>query len=596
MQKQKKYKNILRDFIYSVRIPFQASRKYFLCKATTTVILAALAFFVLILWRDTLNLVTDAATGTSVPFSKIAVLLALYFLCYMAQKFIGVADELIQYKYNDAVEVYLDNMMVQKISGIDLAFFDDSELGDQVAHSWTILSSVQMTAWKMFTLLDCVIKMATSFALLCSLSIWLALLVVLLSVPALALSHRTSRLQYEYQMDSAKKYRRMDYNKELFYREYAADMRLYGLASKFMDNYKELWSQWYHNRKRVSLKTCVINFGSILLLSVGDVAMYVDLVGRLFKRVIGIGDISYFTSLLSNFRSNVSTFLFVMVEIMQGFQELHRVQELMEMEPLMEHGGTYPLDEIKEICFEQVGFTYPRQKEPVLNDCSFTITKGETVGLVGLNGAGKTTIVKLLLRFYDVTQGKITINGMDIRDYELTSLRRAFGVLFQDFVRYSMTAKENISLSDLEHCEDIRRINTISHQSGVSEFALEWEHGLDTPLTRRFDNTGIELSGGQWQKISLARTLFRSCDFIVLDEPSASLDPESEYRIFEQFKQLSEGKTALLISHRLSNIMLCSHIVVLDGGHVSQQGTHQELMKQGGEYASLFTIQSRKYQ
>lgn len=247
-----------------------------------------------------------------------------------------------------------------------------------------------------------------------------------------------------------------------------------------------------------------------------------------------------------------------------------------------------------KIEFKDVSFRYPSGDHDVLSHCSFTIEQGETVGLVGLNGCGKSTIVKLMCRFYDPSSGEILIDGVSNKEYDIVKLRELFGVLFQDYVRYSFSLRENVALSKLEKKDCDADILRACSQSRI-DFIKDWENGIDENLTRRFDRNGKNLSGGQWQRISLARAFFRDAPIILLDEPSASLDPVAEHQIFEDFSKISESKSAVLISHRLSSITLADKILVLENGHIIEQGSHDDLLRRDGRYAYLFNLQASKY-
>ena len=221
--------------------------------------------------------------------------------------------------------------------------------------------------------------------------------------------------------------------------------------------------------------------------------------------------------------------------------------------------------------------------------------RGQTFGLVGENGSGKSTIVKLLLRLYDIDGGQILLNGIDIKEYNIVEYRSIFSVLFQDYIQYSLTLRENVGLSDYGDMNNDARINDAIDKSELREIVKDWEKGLESPLTRWFDEDGKELSGGQWQRVALARVFFSNRNFIVLDEPSASLDVFAEEKIFNQFNQLSDHRTSLIISHRLSSIVNADIIVVLKDGKIIEQGDHKELLNYDGYYAELFNLQASKY-
>ncbi|HVL06107.1 MAG TPA: ATP-binding cassette domain-containing protein [Acidimicrobiales bacterium] len=243
--------------------------------------------------------------------------------------------------------------------------------------------------------------------------------------------------------------------------------------------------------------------------------------------------------------------------------------------------------------FEEVSFTYPGRNAPALDGVTLRIGAGECVALVGHNGAGKTTLIKLLLRLYDPTAGRIVLDGTDLRLFDPSELRRRVSVIFQDFVRYELTAGENIGLGDLEALGDENRLLQAAARAGAASLVAALPEGLDTALGRQFG--GRELSEGEWQKLALARSLVRDADLLVLDEPTAALDVETEYDLYCRFREITAGRTTVLISHRLSTVRMADRIVFLSGGRVQEEGTHDELLAAEGSYARLFQLQASQH-
>ena len=245
--------------------------------------------------------------------------------------------------------------------------------------------------------------------------------------------------------------------------------------------------------------------------------------------------------------------------------------------------------------FKDVCFSYPGNDRLVLKNVSFVLEPGTTTVLVGLNGAGKTTVIKLLTRLYDPTSGVILLDGVDIRKYDLNQLYEIYGTIFQDFGKYAVSAKENIYYGDINHDAEMDRIISSARRSGASDYIEKLPRQYDTPLMKYFEDDGTELSIGQWQKLSVARAFYSDSDIMILDEPTASLDALAEQHIFQQFEELTQGKTSVFVSHRLSSATTADKIIVLEYGKVVEQGTHRELMKLEGKYFELFSTQAKRY-
>ena len=297
-------------------------------------------------------------------------------------------------------------------------------------------------------------------------------------------------------------------------------------------------------------------------------------------------------------RGLISNVLIQSANVYEESLFLRDLFDFLEMQPRTvspPHARTFPIPVRTGFAFDDVGFRYPDSERWALRGVSFQLGPGERMALVGENGAGKTTLVKLLTRLYDPSEGRILLDGVDLREYDLPAIRRAIGVIFQDFVRYDLVARENIAVGRIEARGEEEQILDAARKSLAADVIGRLESGLDQMLGRRFDG-GADLSGGEWQKIALARAyIMRDAQVLVLDEPTAALDARAEYQVFRRFTELTAGRIAVLISHRFSTVRMADRILVLEGGRVIEDGSHEALVSAGGVYADLFSLQAAGY-
>lgn len=592
----KNIKLFFKNFIFSMKITYQASQLYSVAQILLTAAISVLPFLTIYIWKNIVNLLISSNTTNSVP--KIIVYLCIYIAIYGMTQMLGTLNNYVGYKFNDRVNIYMENVLLDKYKNIDLSFYDSGEMQDRLSHASQIKISMIDLSQTGLLALESAIAFIASFLILCTLSVWYAVFCMLLFIPVLMCKLKNNKITIDYEKETAAINRRSEYFKSLFKsRSNIFEIKIFGLKDHFITKFSDAWSQLYKLRKRKTAISMVLMLvGLFFSICLGQILLYIILIYRLIKRIFRVGDASYFISVFNQFHANAENLVDCLMFIQYSFQNTMIVKEFLETQPDVPKSGTVePVFESK-IAFSNVWFKYPGQEKYILEDCSFTLGKDEIVGLVGENGSGKSTIVKLLLRLYDVTKGEITIDGLNIKDCDIVKYRKLFGILFQDYIKYSMTLRENIVLSDWGKFGDEEKIKYAIIQSKLDKIINGWGKSLETPLTQYFEADGKELSSGQWQRIALARTFFQSRAFNVLDEPSASLDVFAEDEIFKKFKNRAHGKGSLIISHRLSTIANANRVMVLKDGKIIEQGSHAELLKmENGYYADLFKMQAKKY-
>lgn len=402
-------------------------------------------------------------------------------------------------------------------------------------------------------------------------------------------------------------YRKFDYDntKNLRYHSYyrwmltdkvcAMDVRMYNLTEPIKKKYFKYRSEYLKTSNIIHNKEFIANTLTGIFQKIPSIAFTIYIIIAAVNRNITIGEIALYTgmsaSLVGRF-GDIFSSVDMMIFLNDNTKKLFAFYNVFCPDEIK---GTKSIYDFESLEFKNVYFKYPSRDDYVLCGVSFVLKRGERMSIVGINGAGKTTIIKLMMGLYEIESGEILFNDCPIHDYNIKDIRKMFSVLFQEFATYPLTLRENIAMSDIKNSNDDQRILKAMTESGAYDEINKYKQGLDSFMSREFDDTGVELSRGQWQKIALARTYFKDAPIIVFDEPSAALDAESEDRIFNTFDKLSNRKTAVMISHRISSARMSDKIIVLNNGKIEECGTHDSLIAKNGLYAQMFEIQKRRY-
>jgi len=475
----------------------------------------------------------------------------------------------------------------------DATFYDKLERARQQTIGRTILLSQVMSQ------LQDLITMSFLAAGLLVFNPWLILLLVIAILPAFLGESYFNDQTYALSRGQTPQRRELDYLRYIGASdETAKEIKMFSLSGFIIDRFKTLSEKFYIDNKRIAIKRSVWGTLFALIGSLGYYGAYVYIIERTVTGALTIGELTFLAGSFRQLKSLLEGVLTRFTAVSQGAIYLSDFFEFFEIEPKI-HNTTQPRpfpNPIRQgFTFENVGFKYLHSERWANRHLDFTLHPGEKLALVGENGAGKSTLVKLLARLYDPSEGRILLDGFDLREYDLKDLRQHIGIIFQDFLRYQMTFSQNIAAGNIEQKENEAQIKASAKQSLADELAQKLPAGYDQMLGRRFAE-GVELSGGEWQKVAIARAYMRDAQLIILDEPTSALDARAEYQVFQRFTDLMKGKMAVLISHRFSTVRMADRIIVLEKGEIAEIGSHDELIAKEGRYAELFNLQAMGYQ
>jgi ATP-binding cassette subfamily B protein len=534
-------------------------------------------------------------TGELRPlFWLLAVEFGLAILSDLLGRLVGYSDSLLSELFTNATSVRL----MEHAATLDLEDFEDPDLQDKLDRARRQTMGRMSLMGQLFGQMQDAITVV-SFAIgLLVYAPWLILLLAVALIPAFIGESHFNALGYSLNFQWTPERRQLEYVRQTGASvETAKEVKIFNLHRFLVERYRTLAHRFFLANRALARRRA---FWGTVLAALGTLGYYIAYAYIAWRTVRGdfsIGDLTFLAGSFRRLRQLLEGLLVGFSQVAGQALYLDDLFSFFEIEPEI----TSPPDPLpfpspirQGFVFEDVGFRYPGAERWAVRHLDFELRAGEVLALVGENGAGKTTLVKLLARLYDPDEGRILLDGRDLREYDLDQLRANIGVIFQDFVRYHLTAAENIGVGLIEHMDDRARIEYAARRAMADQVVASLPGGYDQVIGRRFKD-GVDLSGGQWQKIAIARAYMRDAQVMILDEPTAALDARSEFEVFQRFKELSDDRTAVLISHRFSSVRMADRILVLADGTVEASGTHEQLMAQGGRYAELFELQAAGY-
>ncbi len=583
----------------TLQLVWDSEKLLFLGNLAAVLIPAVFPFITAYIFKLMIDLVFAAISKGTVDYQRIYLLTgALLLTNYLQRMSFTIQDYFTKILFTKfPITVY--QLVLDRVSSLDLRYFEDSSFHDSLQkvrenYNWRPVQLV----YNLFFLLQSLTQVLIALFMVLRLNIFLAVLIMAVSVPDLINQILFSRFSWNVWSQNTPYRKRFLYLASLLQnRDGIKELKIFQTRPRFLREILETQLKFFRENKQIAIRQFRVNtaFNILDTFVIAGIAIYVIL--EAVRKRLTIGDITFYQSVLSNFNSGIGGLFRNLEAVFDHSLYVKSVFDVLDIESgIKQQPGAIRVDFNKtpRIEFKNVTFAYPGTKQRVLKNFSLTINPGEKVAFVGENGAGKTTIVKLLARFYDVDSGEILIDGINIKELNLESWYRALGVLFQDFIKYEYPVKDNIFFGRVWEKENLEKIIEASKAAGSDQMVRRFEHEYDQMLGRTFEG-GLELSGGQWQKIALARAFFRNAPVLILDEPTASIDAKAESEIFNRVEKLSRNKTVLIISHRFSTVRNADKIYVIENGSIIESGSHRSLMELNGQYATLFKLQAKGY-
>ena len=580
------------------KLVWQTNHWYTILNAILRLLRSALPVAILYVGKLIIDEVVHLNKSNGSNHSFLWKLVAAEFALAIVSDALSRAIALVDSLLGDQFSNYTSVRIMEHAATLDLDQFEDSAFYDKLerARQQTVGRTILLA--QVLTQVQDLITMAFLTVGLMAFNPWLILLLLVAIVPAFLGESYFNDRSYALTRGQTPERRELDYMRYLGASdETAKEVKLFNLSGFLIDRFKVLSNKFYADNKKLSTKRAGWGVFFALLGSAGYYAAYVAMITKTVQGILSIGTLVFLAGSFRQLRSLLENILSRFTSVSQGAIYLRDFFEFFEIEPKIKiHANPVPFpNPIKQgFVFENVGFHYQNSEHWANRHLSFTLKAGEKLALVGENGAGKTTLVKLLARLYDPTEGRILLDGIDLRDYDIMDLRHNIGIIFQDFLRYQMSFAQNIAAGNIEQQYNRPLIEQAAEKSLASLLVKKLPEQYDQALGRRFNN-GVELSGGEWQKVALARAYMKEAQLLILDEPTSALDARAEYEVFQRFAELTKSKSAVLISHRFSTVRMADRILVLDKGQLIEMGSHDELLQQNGRYAELFQLQAKGY-
>lgn len=560
---------------------------------------AVIPFINIYIYKLVIDQVVQMVSGAPFEPAKFYPLIGLRVLTFFAQNAAFQTQSYVERLLWTKVPIHLNQIFFSKVSSLDVHYYENDkfrDLAEKVRESYGVRP--QQLVDNLLYFLQSLLQTTIALVTLARLDWFFIVLIVAVSIPEFVVQSIRSKLAWgiwDAHSPQSKRYRYLTHLLE-GPREFK-EVKLFKLAGTLLKEMKSIQEKFYTENKKVAAKDYQYSLGFGVLSTVVFVGIEVYVILQAIARKVTIGDINFYTGVVSNFQNGLGGLLRTLSRVFENSLYVKNIFEILAAEPIVkqaENPVVASFNKAPKIEFKNVNFAYPGTSKKVFDDFSLIINPGEKVAFVGENGAGKTTLIKLLARFYDPDRGEILINGTSLKEFDVGSWYSHLGVLFQDFNRYEHTIRENIYFGNVDIDMNPDEIIRASISAGAHPMIEKFSQGYDQILGRMFEG-GIELSGGQWQKIALARAFFRNAPILILDEPTASIDARAESEIFNRVEKLSRDKTVIIISHRFSTVRNADKIYVIDKGKIVESGTHQSLMKLGGQYATLFNLQAKGY-